>query len=174
MPDVFARLREAAAGDPQWSVHPVALGSEDGETSMHVVPGTLSSVLAPSDFGAERYAQLREPEAVPIRVRRLDEMLDELTAGLDEPRIYLKLDTQGYDVEAFRGAGDRVREFVGMQSEVALMRIYEGMPRLPEALSLYESSGFEVTALYPVSRESATARVLEFDCVMVRAGAVPR
>ncbi len=141
---------------------------------MHVVPGTLSSVLAPSDFGAERYAQLRKPDAVPIRVRRLDGVLDELTAGLAEPRVYLKLDTQGYDVEAFRGAGDRVREFVGMQSEVALMRIYEGMPRLPEALSLYEASGFEVTALYPVSRETATARVLEFDCVMVRAEAAPR
>jgi hypothetical protein len=67
-----------------------------------------------------------------------------------------------------------VDEFVGMQSEVALMRIYEGMPRLPEALALYEDSGFEVTALYPVSRESDTARVLEFDCVMVRAGAAPR
>ena len=174
VPDVFERLRYAAAGDKRWSVHPFALGSEDAETSMHVVPGTLSSVLAPSDFGAARYAQLREPEAVPIRVRRLDGVLDELTAGLEAPRIYLKLDTQGYDVEAFRGAGDRVREFVGMQSEVALMRIYEGMPRLPEALALYEESGFEVTALYPVSRETATARVLEFDCVMVRAEAAPR
>ena len=174
VPEVFERLREAAAGDPRWSVHPYALGSEDTQASMHVVPGTLSSVLAPSDFGAERYAQLREPAAQPIQVRRLDGVLDELTAGLEDPRIYLKLDTQGYDVEVFRGAGTRVAEFVGMQSEVALMRIYEGMPRLPEALALYESSGFEVTALYPVSRESATARVLEFDCVMVRAGAVPR
>ena len=174
VPDVFARLREAAAGDPRWSVHPFALGSEETETSMHVVPGTLSSVLAPTDFGAQRYAQLREPAAQPIRVRRLDAVLDELTAGLQAPRVYLKLDTQGYDVEVFRGAGARVREFVGMQSEVALMRIYEGMPRLPEALALYEGSGFEVTALYPVSRETATARVLEFDCVMVRAEAAPR
>ena len=174
VPEVFDRLSEAAAGDPRWSVYPFALGSQDGETSMHVVPGTLSSVLTPSDFGAERYAQLREPVAVPIRVRRLDGLLDELAAGLDEPRIYLKLDTQGYDLEAFRGAGTRVRDFVGMQSEVALMRIYDGMPRLPEALALYEESGFEVTALYPVSRETATARVLEFDCVMVRAAAAPR
>ena len=173
VPETFERLREAAAGDVRWSVHPFALGSEDTETSMQVVPGTLSSLLAPSDFGAQRYAQLREPAARSIQVRRLDGMLDELTAGLQDPRIYLKLDTQGYDVEAFRGAGARVREFVGMQSEVALMRIYEGMPRLPEALALYEQSGFEVTALYPVSRETATARVLEFDCVMVRADAAP-
>ncbi len=172
--EVFERLREAAADDPRWSVHPYALGREDTVTSMHVVPGTLSSVLAPSDFGAQRYEQLRAPAAREVRVRRLDGLLDELTAGLENPRPYLKLDTQGYDVEVFQGAGDRVRELVGMQSELALMRIYEGMPRLPEALALYEASGFEVTALYPVSRETATARVLEFDCVMVRADAVTR
>jgi hypothetical protein len=58
-----------------------------------------------------------------------------------------------------------------MQSEVALLQIYEGMPRMPEALATYEEAGFEVTALHPVSRDMRTGRVLEFDCVMVRAGA---
>ena len=172
VPEVFERLRTAAAGDARWSVHPYALGSEEGLASMHVVPGTLSSVLAPSAFGARRYEQLRAPKAHEVPVRRLDGLLDELTAGLEDPRPYLKLDTQGYDVEVFQGAGERVRDLVGMQSELALMRIYEGMPRLPEALAVYEARGFEVTALYPVSREAATARVLEFDCVMVRPDAV--
>lgn len=171
VPEVFEQLREAATRDPLWSVHPYALGREDTVTTMHVVPGTLSSVLAPSDFGQERYEQLREPVAHEVQVRRLDGLLDQLAGGVLNPRLYLKLDTQGFDVEVFEGVGDRVGEFVGMQSELALMQIYEGMPRLPEALALYESSGFEVTALYPVSRESATGRVLEFDCVMVRAGA---
>ncbi len=174
VPDVFKRLRDAASGDPLWTVYPYALGRADTTTTMQVVPGTLSSVLAPSQFGAARYEQLRTPIAHEVQVRRLDGLLDELTAGVAAPRLYLKLDTQGYDVEVFQGVGDRVGEFVGMQSELALMQIYEGMPRLPEALSLYEDSGFEVTALYPVSRESDTARVLEFDCVMVRAGAVAR
>lgn len=174
VPEVFERLRAAAADDPRWSVHPYALGREERVTSMHVVPGTLSSVLAPSDFGARRYEQLRAPATHEVPVRRLDGLLDELTAGLEDPRPYLKLDTQGYDVEVFQGASERVSDLVGMQSELALMRIYEGMPRLPEALAVYEGSGFEVTALYPVSREGATARVLEFDCVMVRADAVRR
>jgi hypothetical protein len=48
------------------------------------------------------------------------------------------------------------------------MEIYEGMPRLPDALGVYEDAGFQVAAMYPVSRQSKTARVLEFDCVMVR------
>ena len=34
------------------------------------------------------------------------------------------------------------------------MRIYEGMPRLPEALATYEAAGFEVAAL-PVAASRA-------------------
>jgi FkbM family methyltransferase len=170
--EVFAQLREAAADDPRWTVHPYALGREDATTSMHVVPGTLSSVLAPTDFGARRYEKLRATTEQAIEVRRLDGLLDELLAPVPDPRPYLKLDTQGYDLEVFAGLGDRASEFVGMQSELALMTIYEGMPRLPDALGTYEAAGFEVTGLYPVSRERRTGRVLEFDCVMVRADAV--
>ncbi len=103
-----------------------------------------------------------------LRLYSAEGSLDELISGLEDPRPYLKLDTQGYDVEVFQGAGERVSDFVGMQSELALMQIYEGMPRLPEALAVYEAAGFDVAAMYPVSRQGKTARVLEFDCVMVR------
>ena len=168
----FAKLARAAGDDPRWEVHRCALGREDGTATMNVVPGTLSSVLAPTRFGAGRYAKLREAEEQEVPVRRLDGLLDDILRSVDAPRPFLKLDTQGYDLEAFAGLGDRAREFVGLQSEVALMRIYEGMPRLPEALATYEAAGFGVTGLFPVSRQSRTGRVLEFDCVMVRPDAV--
>jgi FkbM family methyltransferase len=172
VPADFERLAAAARRDERWSVHPYALGSEDGLTEINAVPGTLSSLLAPTSFGESRYEQLRERRSVRVPVRRLDGLLDEVLAPVSDPRPYLKLDTQGYDLEAFAGLGGRVDSFVGMQSELALMRIYEGMPRLPEALATYEAAGFRVTGVYAVSRQSRTARVLEFDCVMVRPGAL--
>ena len=168
VPRAFAQLERRAADDRDWSVHQIALGREDGTTTMNVVPGTLSSIRAPTEFGARRYKRLRDPETVEIQVRRLDALLDELLDGIESARPYLKLDTQGFDLDVFAGAGDRISEFVGMQSELALMQIYEGMPRLPEALPVYEAAGFDVAAMYPVSRQGKTGRVLEFDCVMVR------
>ena len=137
-------------------------------------PGTLSSILPPTKFGAGRYPKLQQPEEIEVDVRRLDGMLDEALDGLKRPRLFLKLDTQGFDLDVFAGAGDRIGEFVGLQSEVALMEIYKGMPRMPEALAAYEEAGFEIAALYPVSRQTKTARVLEYDCVMVRASEVRR
>jgi FkbM family methyltransferase len=171
-PDAYAELERAAASDPRWSTHPLALGREDGRTTMNVVPGTLSSILPATKFGAGRYPKLQAAREVEVELRRLDGMLDELLDGIKRPRPYLKLDTQGYDLDVFAGAGDRTADFVGMQSEVALMEIYKGMARMPEALAAYEDAGFEIAALYPVSRQTRTARVLEYDCVMVRASEV--
>ena len=50
------------------------------------------------------------------------------------------MDTQGYDLEVFAGAGDRIGEFVGMQSEVAALRLYEGSPAMGVAVAAYEEA----------------------------------
>lgn len=166
--DTFAKLRKTAERDGSWAAHQLALGRADGETDMHVVPGTMSSMLPPSRYGRGRYEELREVSVEAVRVRRLDGLFEGLLAHLEGKRLFLKLDTQGYDLEAFAGLGDRVGQVVALQSEVALLQIYDGMPRLQEQLTTYEAAGFGVTGFYPVTRQSRTWRVLEFDCVMVR------
>lgn len=169
VPAIAKKLRRAASKDRKWWVYPYALGSTETSTTMNVVSGSMSSLLGPSEFGNQRYKRFSKIDSQDVSVRRLDNILDEVLDGINEPRPYLKLDTQGYDLEAFAGAGERIREFVGMQSEVALMQIYEGMPRMNEALAAYEDAGFEVTGMFPVTREESTGRVLEFDCVLARA-----
>lgn len=167
LPQYAEQLRQAAAGDPAWQVVECALGDEDGETEIHEVDGAMSSILPSSEFGRGWSAKLREASTRTIRIRRLEDVLDEVTAGLGSPRPFLKLDTQGYDLEAFRGAGARMAELVGLQSEVSMVPIYEGMPRMAEQLAAYEEAGFATTGLFPVTRHRPTLRVIEFDLVMI-------
>ncbi len=169
---LLAPLRQAAAADPHWEVRGWALGDEEGTAEINVVPGTMSSLLPASSFGKEWSANLREAHTETIQIRRLDSVFDEAVAGLDRPRVYLKMDTQGYDLRTMRGAGDRLDEVLGMQSEVSCVPIYDGMPRLPEQLSEYESAGFAISGIFPVSRHRQSLRAIEFDVVMVRPEAV--
>lgn len=167
VPRLLADLRRAAARDRGWFVHPYALGERDGSAEINVA-GKMSSMLEPSEFGRDWSAKLRDSHTERVELRRLDSVFDEATAGLANPRILLKLDTQGYDLQAFRGAGERLADVLALLSEVACVPIYDGMPRMPEQLSEYESAGFELSAMFPVSRHRKSMRVIEFDALMVR------
>lgn len=173
VPHNAERLRKHAKNDPDWLVYQCALGSTEESIDMHVVQGSMSSLLGPSEYGTTRYKRFGDVSKEEVPVRRLDGILDELTEGIDNPRPYLKMDTQGYDLHVFEGAGERIKDFVGMQSEVALLQIYADMPRMPEAVAAFESAGFEITGMFPVTREKDTGRILEFDCVLFRMSDIP-
>lgn len=174
VPDALALLRERAADDPDWLVFPYALGRTTTVRDIHLGWTTMNSLLPPSSYGRQRYRRFTKPaRTTQVRVRRLDEVMDEALAGLRDPRPYLKMDTQGFDMEVFAGAGDRIADFVGMQSEIAALQLYEGSPHMSEALAAYDDAGFEITGMYPVTREETTGRIVEFDCVLVRAAAAP-
>ncbi len=164
-----AKLRRRSAKDTNWHVHQYALGDEETTAEINATPGaSLSSLLPASEFGKQWSDKLSEPVKQEITIRRLDGVLDEVLRGVEDPRVYLKLDTQGYDLLAFRGAGARLPEVLAMQSEVSCLPIYEGMPQLEEQLGEYRAAGFDLAGLYPVSMHRPTLRVLEFDAVLVR------
>jgi FkbM family methyltransferase len=174
LPHLSERLKVAAHGDPDWVVFEHALGDTEGEFEMNVTEGSgvTSSLLSANDFGRSRFEKLRDTTTQTIRVRRLDDVFDEVVAGIESPRVYLKMDTQGYDLQVFAGAGDRIKDVVGMQSEVSSVPIYDGMPRLPEQIATYEAAGFENTGMFPVTRDPHTHRVIEYDAVMIRTEAL--
>jgi FkbM family methyltransferase len=171
VPRYAEKLRETADADHDWQVHQCALGDETGTATINVTPGPLSSLLEPSEFGREWSDKLNDVTQEEIEIRRLEDVLDDAGAGIENPRYFLKLDTQGFDLQAFRGAGDRIKDILGMQSEVACLTLYAGMPRLPEVLAEYEAAGFEISGLFPITRDRHTLRVIEFDAMLVRADA---
>jgi len=171
-----AELRKAAADDPDWLVYDCALGDEETTTEINVArgasrPALVSSLLPSSNFGKEWSEKLRDMDRETIAVRRLESVFDDAVSGIENPRVFLKMDTQGYDVRAFRGAGDAIDQVVGLQSEVSCVPIYEGMPHLTEQLAVYEDAGFAPAGMFQVSRHRASMRIIEFDLMMVRAQA---
>jgi len=59
------------------------------------------------------------------------------------------MDTQGYDLEVFRGAQSIRENLVVLQSEVSHMSIYQHMPHRTVSIDEYERAGFKLVGLYP-------------------------
>lgn len=174
IPEFAAKLLERSATDPKWHVFETALGSYDGEIQMRVQGWSTSAWTTSSSYGVENFSHLAEhakDELTTVSINRLETLFPEIlklveTDG-DSPRIYLKMDSQGFDLETFRGIGRYLDVIVAMQSEMALIKLYENMPGMFEALDEYQNKGFEINGFYPVVT-AADGRAIEFDGVLVR------
>lgn len=167
----FDVLEESRAEDPDWHAHRMALGATKGTAAIRVFAGsTFHSFLAPSDYGRERFPdklQLERTESV--QVERLDNILDRLVDGIDDPHIFLKVDTQGYDLEVIRGLGTKAKSISAMQVEIAVKPIYDQMTNsFVDALGQLQHMGFQISGMFPVSHSDDHMQVVEFDCVMCR------
>jgi FkbM family methyltransferase len=162
----FDVLAQCCASDPSWQALNLALGSEDADRPLNVMGDSfLNSFLAPSDV--TRVDGNRVERIDKVTVRRLDGLFDQMVT--DRARnVFLKMDTQGWDMEVLRGADACISRIGAVQSEIPLKAIYKGMPSFVEVITECNRLGLEVTGMFPVSRDTNNLAVVEFDCVMAR------
>ena len=166
-------LRERSRGDARWHIEGYALGSRDCAMPINVmVSDQFSSFLEPDHARVDDYAGLNVADHTEtVTVRTLDVVLPALQERIGFDRPYLKIDTQGFDVEVLRGAGEVLSAVKALQTEASVRGIYKGMPRYTEVIHYLDECGFDLTGLYPVSRDRAL-RLVEFDCVMINRAAI--
>jgi FkbM family methyltransferase len=166
-------LRERASHDSGWSIEGYALGARPGSMPINVmISDQFSSFLQPDDSRVRDYADLNKPHHIEtVTVQTLDAVLPALSDRLGFRRPYLKLDTQGFDIEVLHGSGESLRKLMALQTEASVIGLYKGMPSYAETIHYLGDRGFEITGFYPVSRD-ASLRLVEFDCVMINRSAV--
>jgi len=161
-PEVFQTMKRRFAGDAGWRGYDCALGRRDGELDFHIYALSQNSSCLP---GSDLLA--RPERTVKVPVKRLDALLPSILPDWRTRRLFVKCDTQGFDVEVIAGAQEILPAVYGLQSEVAVTPLYQGMPRYLEALRFYESLGFVLIDLWLNNRTSG-GEVLEYDCLMKR------
>lgn len=170
--ELYDRVDALARADPEWMTHRLALGDVNSSAMIHVfAERTLSSFLERDEqaLRAMGYAKyLRETELArteEVPVRRLDSVIDELV-GDPAARIFLKSDTQGYDMNVIRGATGCLDRIAALQIELSIRPVYKASPAFTDALPELTALGFELTGIFPVQRDPQL-RVVNVDCVMI-------
>ena len=161
-PSEFDLLTNNFKKDRFWKGFNFALGSEDTTGNFNVTKESfLSSFLPPKNSTIS--------EKILVEIKRLDSIFNELLANIQNPRVFLKIDTQGYDLEVVKGSIGCIDRILALQSEISVEPIYENMPHYLEALKYYESLGYKLMNLSIVNR-TRRGSILEYDCVMARIG----
>jgi len=166
----YQKLCRIAHADPDWQIINQALGEQAGEAQINVMQSSdLCSLLEPNDFGRAAFPRLEVSHRETIVMDTVDNFLARQTLA-ETARILLKMDTQGYDPQVFKGAERSLPRIVCLVSELSLIPIYAQAPHYLDVLRVYESKGFVPSGLYPVSR-SDDLSVIEMDCVLINQAA---
>ena len=165
----FEELTNAAKADDLWQVERTGITSHGGTRTFNVMQASKFSSFAEPVFEAtDKFAA-----ATTILQRDSIETLSLASAyeryqrryGFQRP--FLKLDTQGLDLEILTGSASILQKFVGFQSELAVKKIYETSEEFRKAIAIYSDLGFELSALVP-NNLGHFPTLIEIDCIMIR------
>lgn len=160
-PRLARKLVKRFAGDPRVTVHAAALGEAAATLALSVMSRpTLSSLLPPTGIRA-KYAgeDLDVTDTVAVPVVRLDAVLDHADV--------LKLDLQGFELPALRGAAGLLPGVSVVVAEAARFPLYAGQALLPELAAFLEDFGFGLDGVYDFFRDAA-GRIVSGDALFVR------
>ncbi len=163
-PRLVRKLLRRFQDDPRVTVHALALGEKPQTLPLSVMTRpTLSSLLPPTGIRDKYAGQRLDVEAtLCVPVARLDAVVSRADV--------IKLDLQGYELPALRGASGVLTKVSAVVAEAALSPLYAGQALLPEMESYLEGFGLALDGLYDLYRDGA-GRIVSGDALFVRGDA---
>jgi FkbM family methyltransferase len=165
--DAFRLLSKNSSSDNHWQILNCAVGDKDGETLINISKNSVSSSILemlPLHFENAKNSVYINKET--IKICKLDTVFDNYYQPGD--KIFLKIDTQGYEKNVLEGAIKSIPKIKGMQLELSLVSLYNGSPQYMEMLDYINSLGFQLYSIENGFYEAKTGRLMQIDGIFFR------
>lgn len=163
----FKELERSAASDPNWQVRNAALGSQPGEATINIAENSVYNSFRDRTAVASAF----DTRSAAVKQERVEvTTVDEVLANKRDRRIFLKIDTQGYEREILAGAGKSLPFILGILLEIPIVHLYEQTWTLQEVLCYLNGLGFVPAQITPTNhlRQLDPVSLAEIDCVFRR------
>lgn len=161
----YAELARRAERDDRWTTLNVAVGAEPGEATINVSANSFSSSIRGMTDAHLRTApgsRFIDTEVVPVTT--VAEIV--ATHAVDPARTLLKIDTQGFEGEVLRGAGDLVGRVAAIQLELSFVELYDDQLLFDELVGAMARDGYRIQQLEP-GISDPDGRMLQVDGLFV-------
>jgi FkbM family methyltransferase len=169
IPNAVSTLQKLSVKDPLWIIEESALSNINGEQAFNIMSNSqFSSLSKPYCDEVSLFNNMNKiNKTIKVKAETLDNAYARLKNIYQFKRPFIKLDTQGYDVEIVRNGQSVIKNFVGLQSELSINKLYTDSIKFKEAITFYEKCGFKLSAFVP-NNAGHFPRLVEIDCIMVR------
>ena len=143
--------------------HAVAVGSTAAMLPMKLADFIDASSLLEMTSAQERYYHVRRAGETIVQVERLDQYRHQ--QGLPPPD-FIKLDVQGYELEALHGAAQCLEGTRAILTEVSFIEFYDKQCLFHDVVQFLAAKGFQARAFG--AKTNLGARLLQTDVLFER------
>lgn len=162
----FEMLSKKAANHNNWKVYNYALGDFDGESTINVSANSVSSSLLnimPQHKSAEPQSQYINQET--IQVKKLDTVLSQ---SVNADKIFLKIDTQGFESKVLKGAANTLSKVHVLELEMSCVELYESELLFDDMKKHIESMGFNLCSIESGFADEKSGKLLQIEAVFIK------
>lgn len=163
-----AIIEAGAKGNARWQIAPrCAIGDEKGTSKINISGFSGASSLRDMNETNLKAA----PDTAYCGEESVDVFrLDDIGRAYIKPddRIYLKVDTQGFEKNVIDGASGIMPQVIAMQIEVAFVELYNGETLAFDIIPEVLLQGFSIFGFFNGFRDKATGRLLQADVYFIR------
>lgn len=138
----FLQLKECSKLDASWKIFNNALGSKNESSKIYVAKHSMMSSLLPSNASAQIHFLEETVSEQNIEVRTLDSFLNDQIIN-STSNIWLKIDTEGYELEVLKGAEKLLENVKVIDIEVCFKGHRMGQPLIWDIYDYCLKKGFE-------------------------------
>ncbi len=169
LPDCFAQLRSSLPGDTNFFPIETGVGSRD-ETldffrSFH---SPSSSFLKMEEFHKEAFPYTNEGQAAePLKISV--KTLDGLLSGKElEKNILVKIDVQGFEIQAIEGAEQILDAARIVILEMSFAHLYQGQPLFHDVYENMYERGYRFRGSVAQMLHPETGEIVQTDAIFVK------
>lgn len=163
----YRPLAAAAEKNNNWDARNMAIGNMDGEIEINISENSYSSSILPMlDNHLENAPNSRYIDKEKVAIHKLDTLLPQIASP--EDKIYLKIDTQGYEKNVLEGAAQVLDRIAGIQLEMSLVPLYGTDFLYQDVLNFMQRNGFSLYSIETGFSSPHTGQLLQADGIFFR------
>ena len=160
-----ATFRAVFADDDRVTLHEVAIGPVPGNATIHISRRDDSSSLLP--ITATQVALFPGTAEVATAIVRVAPLREFIPAAKIEAPALLKVDVQGYELQALRGCEDLLNRFAYVYAECSFMELYAGQALADEVIAWLRERGFKLRGVHNMDYDRG-GRAIQADFLFAR------
>lgn len=165
---IYNELKNNSSKDDNWEAVQLALGNFDGETIINISKNNQSNSILnilPSHINISPNAEYISKEK--IKVNRLDTVIENY-CDINNDKIFLKIDSQGYEKYILEGASNSLTQIKGIQLEMSLKPLYENEMVFEDMIIYLKRLGFSLMSIEIGLTDKNSGEIFQVDGIFFK------